>query len=123
MKIMQKLKSILLEQQEKVRSTWCECQFRLSSPPNLIWLKQLHEELLANFKPERPHHIISRLGFDLKFEADIMALDCHSFNLSQNFGAVSAAMSRTNKFFADNKSHWLDMSEKIESRNKKVRCL
>ena len=122
MKIMQKLKSILLEQPEKVRSTWRECQFRLSSPPNLIWLKQLHEELLAN-KPERPYHIISRLGFDLKFEADIMALDCHSFNLSQNFGAVSAAMSRTNKFFADNKSHWLDMSEKIESRNKKVRCL
>lgn len=118
--IREKLKCILLEHPERVFSTWCQCQFRLSGAPNRIWLKQLHDELHAEFDPEFPYHLQSKLGFDLKFEGDVMALDCHEFNLKTNFKQVHDGIARATKFCVDHKGKWTDLSQTNAFRNKKI---
>ncbi len=115
-----KLKSIPLEHPEKINSTWCQCQFRLTSAPNLVWLKQLHAELFAEFNPSCPHHLVSVKGFELKFQADTMALDCRSYNLELHFKEVSEGILRATQNFFSDKSRWTALWQKLEERNKKI---
>lgn len=116
----EKLQCILLEHPERVFSTWCQCQFRLSSPPNRNWLKKLHDELHAEFRPDWPHHLVSAMGYELKFEGDVMALDCHTFNLKQHFKEVQEAISQTTRHWANEKELWLALWKKNEVRKEKI---
>ena len=116
----EKLNCIALEHPEKVISVWCQCQFRLSAPPNRVWLKQLHTELRAEFNPNRPTHLMSFKSFELKFDGGVMALDCPTYNLSQQFAEVRKAVENTTRYFLEDKSKWTDQRMRDEDRNKKI---
>ena len=118
--IVEKLKSIQLEHPERVRSNWCEYQFRLSGAPNRIWLKQLHEELAANFNNNTPYHLISRMGFELKFDRDVMALDCLSANLNSNYEDVRKAFSRSTDKIGGDKTRWAELSKIAKAKEEKI---
>ncbi len=115
-----KERTILLEHPERLRSNWCQCQFRISNRPNRVWLKKLHDELHAEFQPEAPHHLVTGRGFELKFSGNLMALDCHTFNLEQCFLEVTDAIVRVNTYFASQSGIWKKTLENIEDRTKKI---
>lgn len=115
-----KLNCFALEHPEKVISVWCQCQFRLSATPNFVWFKQLHTELRAEFNPHCPSHLISFKRFQLKFAGDVMALDCPTYNLSQQFAEVRKAVENTTRYFLEDKSKWTDQRMRDEERNKKI---
>ncbi len=118
--IEEKSKFIQLEHPERVKSNWCEYQFRLSAAPNRIWLKQLHEELAANFNENAPYHLISRMGFELKFDRDVMALDCLSANLNSNYEDVRNAFKRTTDKIGGDKTRWAELSKIAKVREEKI---
>jgi hypothetical protein len=118
--IVGKLRAIHLEHPERISSTWCQCQFQLSDAPNRMWLKKLHEELNSQFHPERPGYLRSQRGFELKFESNVMALDCLAPNLGSNYRDVVAGIERATKFFRDDKSRWVSLRLRKEARSKKI---
>ena len=60
------------------------------------------------------------MGFELKFEADVMALDCPTYNLSQHFAETRKAVENTTRHFCENKGWWIDQRLRNEDRNRKI---
>ena len=119
-RVKSKLTCIQLEHPEKVDSTWCQCQFRLSARPNRIWLKKLHDMLHAEFRPEWPHHLVCVTGYELKFEGDVLALDSQTFNLEQHFQEVRDGILRTTEYFRNDKTQFPAILKSNEARNRKI---
>ena len=115
-----KLGITLLEHPERITSGWCQSQFQLSTRPNRVWLKQLHHELVAEFRSDWPGHLVSGMGFELKFDGDVMAFDCLVANLEQLFKIVSEGITRTNQHFQKDKAKWLASLTMSEARKKKI---
>lgn len=119
--IEKKLRIILLEDPIRVYPTWCEAQFKLNSEPNLCWLEQLCKCLHMDWNLENPCHLQSRIGFDLKFEANIMALVCQTFNLETMLKDVAIGVNAATKFFLKDKTH---LARQLKLRDeRKVRIL
>ena len=118
--IKSKLKAMLLEHSETINSVWCHCQFRLSDVPNRVWLKQLHAKLFAEFNPDFPHHLVSIKGFELKFQGDVMALDCRRGDLHSQFKTVLDGITKTTEIFLNDKTRLAALWQKIEDRNRKI---
>ncbi len=96
--IEKKVASIMLEDADRAYSAWCEVQFELSAVPNLEWLRTLHKNLLSDWNRDRPFQIRSRLGFDVNFEGDLMALRCRTFQLKADFGLLKEAINDSNEY-------------------------
>jgi hypothetical protein len=104
--IEKRMQILPIQRELGVCSTWCEAQFELDSVPNHCWLEQLCKCLHIDWNPENPCHLQSRLGFEIKFEADIMAMVCRTFNLENSVRDLETAVGKTTEFFRTNKE-WM----------------
>lgn len=115
-----KLCCIPLEHPESVKSNYCEYQFQLSSIPNQAWLKQLHVELRAEFKPDYPQHLVSMKGFELKFLGNVMALVCPSYNLELHAKEVIDGVMRATQILFSDKAKMDALWKLMQDRDKKI---
>jgi hypothetical protein len=119
--IEKKLSCILLEQEENVFSEWVECLFQLSTAPNGDWLQKLRDELGAYEYAESINHIRSKMGFELKFEGNLMAMVCGSYNI-QNLGAlIVKTVIETTDYFTKNKG-WKKRLDDLRQEAKAKVC-
>jgi hypothetical protein len=118
--IKERVNCIMLENSERIHSVWCECQFTLSGVPNQAWIQQLHKELDANWNSDAPYYLKSKHGFELKFEGDLMALVCPTYQLKESFELLVTAIEKVSKFFQENKSWWEDLNKRKRARKKKI---
>lgn len=100
-------------------SIWCEAQFELSTVPNHCWLAHLCRCLHIDWNPENPWHLQSKLGFELKFEAEIMAMVCHTFNLETFVPDLEAAVKKTTEFFRTNRE-WTTQTSSLRDRQRQA---
>lgn len=90
-----------------VAPIWCEAQFELNEAPNHCWLEKLCKCLNMDWNPKTPWHLQGRLGIELKFEGNLMAMVCHTFNLERAMKDVGTAITKaTNYFQQDSKERY-----------------
>lgn len=112
--IEKRIRILVLEGRERLDHTWCECQFRLSAVPNHCWLQLLCKNLTISWNPESPCHLEGRFGFELKFEGNLMAMVCRTYNLESEMLKLGTAVVKTTEFFKNDKS-WMKAREQMKA--------
>jgi hypothetical protein len=110
--IKKKLQIIPLKNAAPSGAIWCEAQFELNETPNHDWLKKLCECLDLDWNPANPQHLQGRWRFELKFETNLMAMVCNTYNLEQAIHDLGTAIQKATKFFQEDKG-WLSRLQKM----------
>jgi hypothetical protein len=115
--IVKKLRIIPTDREAPVSAIWCEAQFELNEAPNYRWLNQLSKCLNINWNPETPCHLQARFGFEIKFEGNLMALVCQTFNLENAMRDVGTGVKAATKLFEKDKERHSRRQKLVSERN------
>ncbi len=118
--IKKKLRIIPLKSAAPKPAIWCEAHFELNAPPNHDWLRQICENLDIRWNPASPWFLRGRFGFELKFDGNLMAMVCETHNLEHYLKELGTAVSKTSKFFEQDKHRPSRGKEMLARRNAEI---
>jgi hypothetical protein len=104
--IEKKLQIIPLKNAAPMAAIWCEAQFELNAVPNYAWLHQLCKCLHIDWNSDLPCDLQSNFGLELKFEGNLMAMVCQTFNLETMTRDVGTGVKEATHFFEQDKGRF-----------------
>jgi len=115
--IVKKRRILPLERDAPVGAIWCEAQFELNEAPNYCWINQLCTYLNIRWNSDHPCHLQARFGLEIKFEGNLMAMVCETFNLENAMRDLGTGVKAATKFFEKDKERHARRLKLVSERN------
>ena len=118
--IKKKLQIIPLKNAAPMAAIWCEAQFELNAAPNYAWLHQLCKCMHIDWNPDLPCDLQSNFGLELKFEGNLMAMVCQTFNLETMMRDVGTGLKEATRFFEQDKERFFRREKMLSERRSEI---
>ncbi len=118
--IKKQLRIIPLKNAAPMAALWCEAQFELNEAPNYAWLHQLCKCLHIDWNRDLPCDLQSHHGLELKFEGNLMAMVCQTFNLEARMHDVGTSVKEATHFFEQGKEHFSRRDKMLSERRSEI---
>jgi hypothetical protein len=118
--IKKNLQIIPLKNAAPMAAIWCEAHFELNAPPNYAWLHQLCKYLHIDWNPDLPCDLQSNFGLELKFEGNLMAMVCQTFNLETMMRDVGTSVKEATHFFEQDKERFSRREKMLSEQRSEI---